>query len=307
LYPSQINFGQKTNFEVPNVMISFNATGATGFVNPAAAYKLISIANGAVLSSPVTSTVTKYVLVNSNDRLLTHEIDGALNVSEDNINIFRNVGVRGSSTLIRNIQCGWTYEEPYYTSAIEVLNPNGLKINFGDQPIILDGSKASGVIQIDQGVHTVQIQKANWLNIQPGLSTLATLKSADTLFPYNQKLLIEGYTLTDQNNPYIGVDTFAGYYMTQVSVVDFNNNINPDDYTSFAVDTDAIDTNKPTPSLVFMVKSDASNSDFLDELFTIRFTIAAKTFNYVKFKAQFSSNDPTISPVLSSYKLQLSS
>lgn len=307
LYPSTINFGQKRDYEVPNVKISFDSNASLGFGNPALDYKLIKLNAGTAITIAHRSTITKYVLFNPEDRLLTHEIDASINVTKDNVDIFRNVGARGSTTPVRGVQRGWTFQEPYFISAIEVLNPNGLKVNFGDKAIVLDGDTRKGSIVIDQGIHTIKIRKENWISI-PAVTyfTVDQLKAADPLFPFNQKLLIEGVNLNDVANPYIGVDTFAGYFMTQVSIVDFNRNIEANDYTAFAVDRDSVDTNKLIPSLVFMVKSDPSNSDFLDEIFTLRFTVADKVFNYVKFKAQLTSTDPTITPSLASYKIKLS-
>jgi hypothetical protein len=307
IYPTQINFGQKKDFELANVGISFNANRSAGFVNPAADYLLVTLfENTSLTITPKTSTVTKYILFNSNDRLLTHEIDGAASVQKQNIRILRNVGFRGDNILVRGIQRGWTYEEPYYASAIGVQNPNGISINFGDKDIILDGATKNGIVKLTTGTHNIKIRKENWITIAAGITDLVALKTADPLFPYNQKLLVEGYSLDDPQNPYTGVDVFAGYFMTQVPIVDFIHNIDAADYSKFAVDTDAVDTNKATPSLVFVVKSNENVSDFLDELFTIRFTVESQTYNYIKFKAILSTLDTGISPYLVSYKLKLS-
>ncbi len=307
LHPTQINFGDKQDVTLDNVSISFNGSEAAGFINPARAFNITTLISGAVSNSVFTATANRYVLSNSNDRLLNYEIDGSLDIVDGSIEIFRNRGTRGDTTKVRGIQNGWSFSDPYYVTAIEIQNPNGRSIKFGERTIIIDDASTSGIVNLTTGVHIIKVHKNNWISVASGASTLATLKAADPLFPFNHKLLIEGYSLSDPQNPYLGVDIYAGYYMKQVPIVDFIHTIDKLDYSKFGIDTDAIIPDKEIPSTVFVVKSDENSSDFLDEKFTIRFDVQNQFYNYVKLKAVLSTSSSTVSPILQSYKIKLSS
>lgn len=306
IYPNTINFGDKQTIELKNVMISFDTNGNIGFINPGANFTITNLVSDNVVNTVFTASNTRYILSNSNDRVLNYEIDGNLTIVNDSVKIFRNVGARGDTLLVRGIQRGWSFSDPYYSCAFEIKNTNGVSIDFGQQSVIIDNVQVNGVAKIATGIHTIKITKNNWVNVPAGIVDVTVLK-ATALYPYNHKLLIEGYTLNDPQNIYQGADTFAGYYMNEISIVDFISSAEDNDYTVFATDIDAPIVGKDTPSTVFVIKSNENMSDALDELFTIRFDVQNQFYNYIKFKAVLSTSDSTITPYLQSYKIKLSS
>jgi hypothetical protein len=305
IYPNTINFGENIPVALKNVKLSYDAMQDVGFINPAKDFYVSSITPANPTNTLISAQATRYVTFNSNDRILDHEINGDLNLIDSSIVVFRNVGSKGDKTKVRNIQRGWTFEDPYYSAAIRINNINGIYINFGQQDILLDGKFVNGGINIPAGIHQIKINKNNWLDMPAGL-TIDQLRSKDLLYPFNHKLLIEGYSLNNQQNPYLGVDLFAGILMKKVSLSSFIHSIDKDDYTRFALDKDAIIPNKATPSTIFMVKCNENSSDSLDEIFNIEFNIKNQFFNFIQLKAILSTDESSVAPILQNYIIKLS-
>lgn len=321
----------------------------TDFTNPAAAFDLLEIntGTGAVQSvSRTADTIVRYNFINSNERILNYQVrisgSAAIDLDKSNIILFRNSGKRGFTpadvnTQVRGIQRGWKFEDPYYCCVIEILNPNGITIDVGDTTIIIDDVTYSNVIDNtiltgksglsgdsgrDSGIHSIKVHKSNWIEVMPELNTLAALQQADTLYPYNHKLLIEGYEYgssypdTDEQ-VYTGVDLFAESVLTQVSIFDLTRNIESTNYGVFAIDYDAPkswkDADSPPPpddednesSMVFVVKVDENNPDFQNERFVLRFTLINELRKYLRLRADLSTESDQISPALHSYKIKL--
>lgn len=316
------------------------------FVNPAADFKLLykDPSSGAITSEDRSaSSVVRYNFINSNERILNYQIKDtdsgtsgtALEVDPSDFIIFRNVGKKGFTPLdvssqVRDIQRGWKFEDPYYSCVIEIENPEGITIDFGDKKVIIDDTVYSNVVDntvltgksgiigntdYNSGVHTVKVHKNNWKEIAPGLTTLASLKTADLLYPYNHKLLIEGYdygsTYPDTSEKiYKGVNLFAETVMTPVSVFDLTTNIPSDRYDLYALDKDAPNSHDSPdddndPTTVILIKVDESNPDFQNERFVLRFTLINELRYYLRLKAELTTEDDQVTPALHSYKIKL--
>ncbi len=304
VFPSQRNFGNIDNVTLTDFMVSFDSTSE--LINPASTFFVIDFSSGIPITNQQTFNDRRYVFLNSNERILDHQINNSSNVVLDSVEIFRNVGARGDVTLVRNLQRGWSYVDPFYITNVEVFSENGLSIDFGDQQIIIDNNSSHGKVLLSKGIHNIKINKNNWIPLLSGIVSLDNLKNIDKLFPFNHKYLIEGYSLPEIDNPYKGVDIFAGYYMKQVSIYDLSVNVTEDDYSKFAIDQDIAFEGKES-NIVFVVKSNENYSDFLDELFTIRFDIANQLYKYLKLKVEFLTTDSSVTPNLDGYKLKIAS
>src|SRR5690606_14551581 len=147
---------------------------------------------------------------------------------------------------------GWGFKDPYYYCVIEIQNKDGMTIDVGTSSIIIDDKLYTGLVsnkvlsgktRTTSGIHTVQVHKNNWLAVQPGYTTLNDLKAEDYLYPYNHKLLIEGYQYgnlypSTSEKIYLGVNLFAEYLANRISIFDFVGNAAHNDYSIFALDKD---------------------------------------------------------------------
>ena len=332
------------------VKISYDPDASTKLINPADPFQLLSrdTTTGAVRDDTVsvaTGEVVRYSFKNTNDRILNYQIkdtaytgsgasEDALLINEANLVIFRNVGEQSldatsASTKVRDIQRGWKFEDPYYTCIIEIRNAQGISIDVGDQAIIIDDisytnrvdeTVLTGKTTITDGLHRVRVHKSNWREIASSLAYttdaayLAGLKVADPLYPYNHKLLVEGYDYDSSYGGvkvYLGADLFAEVLMRQISIFDLMNNITMDNYNLYALDRDAPNsheggaTDENNPTRVFAIKIDENNPDFQNERFMIRFSLINQLQKYLRLRADFSTTDEKVTPACQSYKVKL--
>lgn len=346
LYPVILDVGDTTEVllgDTETVKIAYDTTASeTTLINPSDPFRLLSKnpITGAVLDEEVhakdydTIPVVRYAFKNTNDRILNYQIKqsdyvgsgsgDALIINEAMLTIFRNVGEVGltpgsTSALVRGVQRGWRFEDPYYVCVVEIRNPEGIVIDVGDSPIIIDdisytnkidGTVLTGKTTADSGLHTIKVHKSNWKEVSPGATDLADLQAKDILYPYNHKLLIEGYDYNSSfadTQVYTGVDLFTETVMKQVSIFDVMNNVAVDNYNVFALDVDTPNSHEDgnLPTRVFVLKVDENNPDFQNERFMIRFTLVNQLQKYLRLRVDFSTIDGKVTPALHSYKMKL--
>jgi hypothetical protein len=282
IYPKVLDLSTLNTLERTGITVSYDRT-ASGLVSPAAGYTLLNLVSGVPTFESEVATDQRYVFGKSSHKILDLQIDKDVPVDLNTIKIWRNVGTKGSSTgditnVVRGVQAGWNYEAPYYTTTVQIKGNAGLSINVGKFPITIDGTSYTNVV------------------------------GPDILYPFNQKLLIEGYvypTGWEEEQLYRGVDRFAGHYLTQVSIFDMVNNVEGNDYTKFAIDLDISDTTPHGASSVFIVNVDNSIADFVNESFVIEFNLTDQLFTHLALKVEFRTDNSKLTPVLDEYSIKL--
>jgi len=334
VHPQVLNFATISVLEKTGIGISYDATGGSNFESPARNYTLLQQdSTGAIIETPCENknpvpfnqNDKRYFLAKAGHKILDVQIDKSTNIDIDNATLWRNVGEKGialndATKLVRGIQIGWEYKEPYYSTNIKIEASQGMSIDVGEYPISIDQVSYTGTIGPDvlsQGVHTVRVHKDYWRALPPGLNTLQELKSVDILYPYNQKMLIEGYQYgslypDDAEQVYVGVDRFAGIIATRVGVFDIVNNIANNDFNKFAVDTDAPGTSRIIASsanaplsYVFVVNTRNDIADFMNEQFVLEFNLTDELFSFAALKAELRTSNGEISPVFDEYRIKL--
>ena len=149
----------------------------------------------------------------------------------------------------------------------------------------------------------------------PGFNSLTGtngLIAADSLYPYNHRLLIEGYSYGDgwvntDDQVYQGVGLFFERRMKKIDLFDFSNNLVVENkYKYFALDRDVANTHTGGNSAtrVFVVKVDANNPDFINEYFILRFKLVNQRYSYLRLRADLLTNDTLNCPVMGPYKVK---
>lgn len=318
--PIVINFADLISLEAGNSTVSSDwvktsydsdndPTTDPEFSNPAADFKLIDLSGTTLTTSSETATGMRYMLPTSFDRILDHQIKTTVPLDERNFTVLRNLGLKGNKLTVRGIQSGWGFQEPYYSTIVEIKNKDGFDINFGDRSVIIDGVVTKGQVHLLQGFHSVQTHKDNWVDVTNSLTTLTALKAADPLYPFNHKLLIEGYLYGlgwTEERVYQGVDLFTEFRMRQIGPFDLLRSLPNNDYAKFALDLDVQDGAR-APSRVIIVKTDSSSPDFQNERFVLRFKADTGTllFKYIWLRADFVTNNPSVAPALDNYLIKL--
>ena len=306
--PTLLELGELDDITFTDIELSYDAFSTTD-VSPGYPFELITGASSTTTATPG-SGGPRYSFYNPEDRILDHQMATDVEINEDNLVLFRNVGIQGNTTKVRGVQRGWGYTEPYYSTVVRITNANGLDVDFGDKAVIIDDEITSGKVTIATGIHRVSVHRDNFLTITASLDDLVSLINADILYPYNHKLLIEGYLYGDSytagsEQVYGGVDLFAEKQMKKVGVFDLINNVAKDDFDRFAIDKDTgSSVVTRTASRIFLLKVDNLNADFVNELFQLEFDILESTFTYLRFRADLITSDSTLTPSLGNIRIK---
>lgn len=223
---------------------------------------------------------------------------------ENDIVIWRNIGDKTSSDTVRDKAKGWGYDESIstYSCYFYISDPNGTTIDFGPQDAVIDEVVCSGSTYITPGTHYFETHATNWSAVTTQQDSLDALENLDALYPYNHRLLIEGYdygpNYVDQE-VYIGASRFAESLSIYTALHTFKTLTDSTDLTVYTRDVDT------TGNLLFLFKTDRTFGDYINEEFIVTYPLTNQTFDSVIFKAVLTTTDTSISPILDSYLVKL--
>ena len=192
------------------------------------------------------------------------------NMSKDSLVHYRNVGPDGGTPdEVRDAPRGWKYDanEVYMETVIKVENEDGLILDFGSNPAILDGTPVTDRTKITSGLHSFKTLRQNTTH----------------------------RTLIEDN-----VDLYCEAVCKRIGVFDMLHNTAGDDYGKFAMDTIA------DGRWVFVVRFDPKDTpDHSNERFTLEFWGGSSQYDRVEFKAQLVSNNASKTPILNAFRIKL--
>jgi hypothetical protein len=343
---SRLVFNELPSFETTSGEIShlqpgevFNTYQNFTETNYGTHYSLIQIDNTDTIFKEVIENIyPRYNFMNSNDRILNYQIKlsanslacgtgNPLKLDEHNIVIYRNLGEKGlnlnlETALVRGVSRGWAFKEPYYSCIIYIAQEEGLTLYIGSQPMIVDNRSYTGVVpatvltgktSLTSGLHTVKVHKNNWKYVTIGATDIEELQSFDSLYPYNHKLLIEGYSYdagypAEDEKVYIGTTLFAEYIMKKVSIYDLFHNVPVNGYRYYALEIGEHGTDAVDRDYFIVTKIDESNPDFQNEQFMVKLygtNVNYTGLRYLRLKAELETSNELVTPILDSYKVIL--
>jgi len=226
------------------------------------------------------------------------------NLLEQEITVWRNTGVKGSTDTVRGEAQGWAYnsQTSVYSCYFSVSDPDGISIDFGQEPAKIDGVIVSGSVVVSPGSHYFETNSSNWSAITPSVDSIDELRSLDGLYPYNHRYLIEGYLYGSNyvdEEVYIGVTLFAQLQSQYTSQHGFQVDTDEEDTTVY---TRVVDDNG---NLLFLFKTKRSFGDYTNENIVVTYPLTNRTFDSIMFKAVLTTTDDSISPILDSYLIKL--
>lgn len=248
--------------------------------------------------------LSDYTYKNASDRLLNYSINiTASDVPYKYIKVWRDIGQKDDTILTNNTVTGWSFDGTSYSTYIEVENANGIYIELGDTYAEIDGSIATGTTFVSSGTHKFKTNKLNWAKLDQAANPLTEeeFRNEDKLYPYNHKLLVEGFNYDvsfDGTQVYTGTDTYASQIMTYVSLFDFNNNVLNSDYSKFSIINDG-------STIKILVKYNNNLSDFYNESFYITNRSIVKSVEDIRFRAKLTTSNSSISPVFTGYRIKI--
>lgn len=240
----------------------------------------------------------------------------------NSIVVWRNARFRNSTSYpdtatVRGNPRGWGFDGGRYICFFEVASSDGIVLNFGERTCVIDGKEVSGVQQVPAGIHKFSTNAENWFDIADNITNAGfaspsyvtseeVLENIDPLYPYNHKLIIEGfpYSIGFQGEKvYTGTDTSAEFYATRTSLFDLENN-----HTSYGYFSVRSVGSSSSPALAVILHFDSSNPDYANELNIVKWRSGATDatmYKYAKLKAVLNTTDTAVSPSLTSYRLKL--
>jgi hypothetical protein len=228
--------------------------------------------------------------------------------------VWRNIGEVGNVDTVRTVQKGWQFDDEFYACYVWVESFAGHAIDLGETEAELNGAIVSGKVTIPHGRHYFRTRQKNWFSLgelteidqditdEGELNDTVVGSITDPLYPFNHKYLIEGVPYQDdlegkdeRTRIYLGVSRFAGERPEMISAFDLTENARADDYTLVAKSDNRF-LLKHNPAA-----EDAANEEFLLQSF---FSSATDLPTSVLVRADLTSEQPGVSPVLYDYKVK---
>jgi len=248
-------------------------------------------------------------------------------LSENNIIVWRNVRNKNyydfpeaypDLETVRKTPRGWGKRGSSYSCYFEIIDSAGRNLDFGDTFCAIDGEEATGVIRVSQGVHKFETEASNWEDIAQSIVDYGgtirseeSLKSIDSLYPYNHKLVIEGFPYSSGfigEKKYTGSDTSAEFYCKKISLFDLESN-NKGNKGLFATKRMGTVTGDSGVSALIgvVLKITPSYTDAANELCIVKWKTASDEINlkHIKLKAELETQRSELTPILYSYRVKL--
>jgi len=278
-----VSFGNGTADQSLDFIDDLAPTGAV--VESVAGMEDIDFQTEAVLNTFITSKWVDFVPLRS-------------------IVIKRNLSSGNSSELLGAVP-GWTFDEAtqQYSCTLYIESPDGRYIDLGDTSAYINGSQVSGQVYLSQGYSVFATADSNWIEVDSALSSSDELEKADPLYPYNHKLLVEGYSYSGSftgEQIYQGADERFGALMVYRSPEEFAY-AEPGDalyYSMFTIE-DADE------NWYIKVKVDKTDASWLEELFSSNWSVQSGETNQVYVKALLSTSDAGKTPRIDSFKVRV--
>jgi len=246
-----------------------------------------------------------------------------VNIVKEELKVLRNAGDNsedgGSNTpvKVKLVDHGWAFDGTYYSSEFYIEEDSGRVIDFGEESLEIDGFSTSGQVTLAKGFHRIKTHKRNWRGISP--LAITTTDNPDILYPYNHKYLIEGIGVTlygddmtvlvggeskkdivDPDGIYLGAARYWETTLEELTVFDFNQNIEDDNYDVFAFTKDFNGDDR------IMVKDSPEPGLLTNEkLAIITRAVSGDLHKGIILKAELSSDDPKVTPILDEYIIRL--
>lgn len=231
----------------------------------------------------------------------------------NSMEVWRNVfDADAPSTLVRNVPAGWGKDNDRYYCQFYVGSSGGTVFDFGPSACVIDGEERSGKVPVSLGVHSFSTAVGNWSNFYDDSYAPPTdedaLEALDPLYPYNHKLVLEGFSypsgFSGERKYESNADILAEYFCKRTSTYDLENNIE-DKERHFAFVKTLGQSNSPAAGV--LLYRNMSFDDHANERCRVLWNSGKSSFKYIKMKAILSTTQEENTPVLYSYRIKIGS
>lgn len=199
---------------------------------------------------------------------------------------------------------GWRKNEKGEISTVLYVDSlSGISIDFGSKGAFFDKKYKTGLVYLPYGYTELITNEANWSEVELGLIDEKSLKSKDILYPYNHKLLVEGYNYSKSfkgSKPYQGVKSYFGKLLEYKPIEEFES-LSVEDNSFFNCFT----IEERDSKLYLKVKVDKTSSTWKSETIKVQFNYQSNSSNLLFVKATLNTDDIQKSPLIKSFNIRL--
>jgi len=222
-------------------------------------------------------------------------------VVRQSVRVKRNLSQAGRS--LYGTTAGWAFNSKTseFSTTLQIEKIEGRWLDLGTTSAYVNDRLVSGRIRLPQGTHTFRTADANWYDVEAGVTTLEDLEAKDAVYPYNHKLLVEGYDYPlgfQGEQIYQGVDEFYGAALTFSTPEKFEDEDNDANLSIFTL----VEYNG---DLYFKVKVDRTDGSWRDEHISVEYLTHRETGSQLYVKAIISSLDNRISPHINHFQVRV--
>jgi hypothetical protein len=222
-------------------------------------------------------------------------------VVRQSVRVKRNLSQSGKN--LYGTAAGWAFDPntSQFSTTVQVSKIEGRWLDLGTTSAFVNDRLVSGRIRLPQGTHTFRTADSNWYNVEANITTLEDLEAQDAVYPYNHKLLIEGYDYSlgfQGEQIYQGVDEFYGALLRFSTPEKFEDEDNDANLSIFTL----VEYNG---NLYFKVKVDPTDGSWRDELISVEYMTHRETGSQLYVKAIVSSLDSRISPHINHFQVRV--
>lgn len=218
-----------------------------------------------------------------------------------NTYVKRNLPITGVS--LYGVSSGWFIDKVtnQYKCHFKIDDIQGRIIDFGSTSAYLDGRQVTGQVHVPEGYHSFATSHTNWHNVEANLETHTDLEEEDPAYPFNHKLIIEGYNYPGNfkgERVYEGVDEYFGSLLEYVSPEKFEEEDNDGNLDIYTIES-------YNGELYFKVKADPSDGSWIYERVKVDYMLRTEETSDLYIKAIITTRDSTVTPNIHSISVRV--
>lgn len=216
----------------------------------------------------------------------------------------RNLRQGFDDKILYGVSSGWfaNKKEQQYTTAVWIDQLDGQTINLGNTSAYINGKLVTGEVYLPYGYHTFTTNFTNWVSVSKDFTTVEELRANDPRYPFNHKLLIEGY-------PYVGAfrgeKVYGGVGRKNFgALLDY---VTPERFHSPELDGDLFvyTIEEYNGNLFFKVKTDPNDGSWKEEEVELSYMLRLEESNALYIKAILRTRDTAISPNINQIQVRV--